>query len=420
MTELAGTLGSYSQATQALAMAADISVSTTNLQRAVVEVGQELADQTQAQARAFRRRKPGQCPADPPQVAVVEVDGGHIQTRQANCPRGVHEKAGKELKVAAVVATQSAIHNEDPQPDVPEKFLHSRRVVRLVQQLHRRAGPIPEEQDFHAAASEEPEKDQAQRPEGKFFDALRTCVATTSSSSEFGPMVAGEAFARGFFSSSRQAFVADGANYNWTIHRTWFSHFEPICDFLHVLCYVYTAAVGVGETSVELWQKYTSWVSACWQGRVEQVCGELQEWVCARRVEWDLPESGDASSLAVESRSREPPPQAESTSESPDGERRKRLESVLTCLGYLTNNASRMNYPRYRERGLPVTSSWVESLVGEFNARLKSRQKYWERGAKAEGLVQVRAALLSQDGRLKMFFAHRQGQPFRRTQRKPK
>jgi hypothetical protein len=30
-----------------------------------------------------------------------------------------------------------------------------------------------------------------------------------------------------------------------------------------------------------------------------------------------------------------------------------------------------MDYPRYRRQGLPVTSSWVESLVGEFNARVK-------------------------------------------------
>jgi len=44
-------------------------------------------------------------------------------------------------------------------------------------------------------------------------------------------------------------------------------------------------------------------------------------------------------------------------------------------LSYLRNNQGRMDYPRYRQEGLPVTSSLVESLVGQFNARLKSRQK---------------------------------------------
>jgi hypothetical protein len=38
---------------------------------------------------------------------------------------------------------------------------------------------------------------------------------------------------------------------------------------------------------------------------------------------------------------------------------------------YLRNNATRMDYPRFRRDGLPTTSSLVESLVGEFNARVK-------------------------------------------------
>ncbi len=42
---------------------------------------------------------------------------------------------------------------------------------------------------------------------------------------------------------------------------------------------------------------------------------------------------------------------------------------------YLRNNRGRMDYPRYRREGLPVTSSWVESLVGEFNGRVKGRDK---------------------------------------------
>jgi hypothetical protein len=34
-----------------------------------------------------------------------------------------------------------------------------------------------------------------------------------------------------------------------------------------------------------------------------------------------------------------------------------------------------MAYPRYCQEGLPVTSSLVESLVREFNARVKVREK---------------------------------------------
>jgi hypothetical protein len=78
-----------------------------------------------------------------------------------------------------------------------------------------------------------------------------------------------------------------------------------------------------------------------------------------------------------------------------------------------------MDYPRYRREGLPVTSSLVESLVGEFNARVKGKDKHWNRSAGeavegGEAILQLRAAVLSQDGRLARFFASRPGCPYRR------
>src|SRR5262249_60277458 len=77
---------------------------------------------------------------------------------------------------------------------------------------------------------------------------------------------------------------------------------------------------------------------------------------------------------------------------------------VAEALSYLENNQSRMDYPRYRREGLPITSSLAESLVGEFNARVKSRQKYWNRPEGAEAILQLRAAVLSGDERLARFF----------------
>jgi hypothetical protein len=86
---------------------------------------------------------------------------------------------------------------------------------------------------------------------------------------------------------------------------------------------------------------------------------------------------------------------------------------VAEALSYLINNQSRMDYPRYRREGLPITSSLVESLVGEFNARFKSRQKFWNRPDGPEPILQLRAAILSEDDRLDRFFAERQGYPYR-------
>jgi hypothetical protein len=52
--------------------------------------------------------------------------------------------------------------------------------------------------------------------------------------------------------------------------------------------------------------------------------------------------------------------------------------------------------------------------VSAFNARVKSRKKFWNRPAGAEAMLQLRAALLSEDGRLERYFAERPGSPYRR------
>jgi hypothetical protein len=80
---------------------------------------------------------------------------------------------------------------------------------------------------------------------------VRTCVATTQDSTAFGPMVAAAAQERAFYEAERRAFVADGAAYNWTIQQGYFPDFEPITDFMHVICYIYLAAWAVGSTEGE-------------------------------------------------------------------------------------------------------------------------------------------------------------------------
>jgi len=216
---------------------------------------------------------------------------------------------------------------------------------------------------------------------------LRTCVASMANSKTFGRLVAAEAQERDFYRAARRAFLADGAAYNWTIQQTHFADFEAIVDCLHVLCYVYAAAWAVWASAAERWDQYVTWLRACWQGRVHEVLGELQVW---------------------QDRLGRPPP----------GEELPRTDArraVAEALSYLTNNAARMDYPRYRQAGLPITSSLAESLVGEFNARVKSRQKYWNRPEGAEAILQLRAAVLSEDGRLERYFAARPGSPNRRA-----
>ena len=183
--------------------------------------------------------------------------------------------------------------------------------------------------------------------------------------------------------------MADGQAYNWTIHKGYFPDFEPIADFLHVLCYVYSSARAVSPDESAGWSRYLAWMRACWQGRVGDVLGELEQW----QAQLGLPPPGEARSAE---------------------DRRDPRRVVWEARSYLGNNRGRMDYPRYRRMGLPTTSSLVESLVGEFNARVKSKQKHWNRPGGAESILQLRAAFLSEDGRLGRFFANRSGCPFRK------
>lgn len=213
-------------------------------------------------------------------------------------------------------------------------------------------------------------------------------AATLRNSQAFGRMVAAEAKERDFYRAPRKAFVADGAPYNWKLHQRYFSGFVPIADFRHVVCYVYRSACAVASDEAKRWDQYVAWLRGCWQGRVAGVIGQLRDW---------------------QGRIGLPPPGQELP---PAGPRR----AVAEALSYFGNNAGRMTYPEYRRAGLPVTSSLVESLVGEVNARVKSKQKYWNRGAGAEAILQLRAALLSEDGRLDRYLGERPGWPYRRRQ----
>ena len=77
--------------------------------------------------------------------------------------------------------------------------------------------------------------------------------------------------------------------------------------------------------------------------------------------------------------------------------------------GYLKNNAERMKYPEYRKAGLPVTSSWIESLIKEINYRIKGTEKFWRHDS-GEAVLQLRADTLSDTQPLTAFWRRWQSQ----------
>jgi hypothetical protein len=366
---------------------AGVEISSRHVQRIAAEIGAEMAKQRDHKAVQQRRRQLPVRVASTPEAVAVEVDGGRMRTREVACGPGVHQQQNKEDKIACLVTLQSQVHETDPQPEPPQSFLEPRRVQRLVQQMQGLSGDRPQEE------AEQEDTPMAEQPQATSEERVptprkqvQTCVASMADSHSFGPLVAAEAQERDFYRAKRRAFLGDGAAYNWAIQRGYFADFEAITDFLHVLCYLYLAAWAVGGDEALRWSIYVGWLRACWQGRVKEVIEELRLW---------------------QGRIGEPPEGEELDAKDP-----RRL--VAEALSYLRNNESRMDYPRYRQQGLPITSSLAESLVGQFNARVKSKQKYWNRPEGAEAILQLRAAVLSEDERLARFFAQRPGNPYRR------
>ena len=201
-------------------------------------------------------------------------------------------------------------------------------------------------------------------------------VASRGTWREFAPLLASAAWSRAFQGAARKAFVGDGAANNWKLQRRFFGSFVPILDFIHALSYVFAAAMA-GRTFAAGWTCYQSWIEWVWQGQVGRVIAALE----ARQAELGAPES-----------------------EEPKTSPRK---VVTRTLGYLRHHQDKMHYDEYRRRGLPISSSLIESVVKQINRRVKGTEKFWsEQGG--EAILQLRADHLSDDQRLAAFWQRRQ------------
>ncbi|MFM8855732.1 MAG: hypothetical protein ACKOI2_00730 [Actinomycetota bacterium] len=183
-------------------------------------------------------------------------------------------------------------------------------------------------------------------------------------------------------------FIGDGLAWNWSIWRTHFPTFTPILDFIHAIQYVYTAAEAWESDGPARWQRYLELAEAIWQGRVDDVIEALRLELVNRG--WTDEE------------------------EISDTDPRRALRDAKR---YLTNNRTRMDYARYRREGLPITSSPMESLIKQINHRVKGTEMFWLQPEGAEAILQIRAASLSEDGRLENYLRRRPGHAFVRRSR---
>lgn len=73
--------------------------------------------------------------------------------------------------------------------------------------------------------------------------------------------------------------------------------------------------------------------------------------------------------------------------------------------GTIDLRTARLNYPTYRQQGLPITSSHIESTVKQLNRRIKGTEKFWSKGA--EALTTLAGDYLSDTPTLESFWQDR-------------
>ena len=381
---------SFARAELTMHKVGDAIVSANTIQRVAGDVGGELA----ARRDADPKNVPvlAERPEEPPALAVVECDGGRARTREPGHGRGVHlsGEGWRETKNACLMRASRKTFEDDPQSEPPVCFCDPKHAAKIAETEALSVASPP-------AAKPPSDKRIAEECDVPFHDdwrpkrLVRTVVSSMKSSRDFGRQMAREAKQRRFFEATAKAFLGDGLPWNWTIWREHFREFTPILDFIHPLSYLFLAAKTVHASSADdAWNQYLAWMRGCWQGEVGQVLDELCVW--QRKLG-------------------EPPPNA------PDTDPRK---IVATTITYLENNRPRMNYPEYRQAGLPVTTAWMESLVKEINYRVKGTEMFWNNPEGAEAILQVRAAALSDDDRLSKYLRSRPGCPFTRRPKPPK
>lgn len=166
------------------------------------------------------------------------------------------------------------------------------------------------------------------------------------------------AVSAGYFQTRLRCFVSDGATWIRTIAEEHFPDAILILDWFHAMEYV-------GDLATEVFGQGTA---------------KAKQWIASRETELWEGRIGAALHAMKDLRER-------------DSMTKKQRELLGRTITYFMNNRDRMDYPRYRELGLPIGSGRVEGLCKTLvGSRCKdSGMRRWTiRGS--EGTLRIRAA----------------------------
>jgi hypothetical protein len=380
---------SFADAAEALSELGELKLLPKRVWRAAKRIGVERVEECRQAAEKYQALPlPAQreSPRDQvPPVACVQMDGGRFQERAripaepsgpsslagedcASAADSPNEGLWREYKAGVLLSMTSAVHAQDPCPELPATFADPGKMREIAREIKGFSSESP----VAVQADEAAGSDYKERP-GRPETLVKSVVASSRDAQAFGPLLASAAYERGFHAAARKAFVADGSATNWGVWRKHFSHYTPILDFVHALMYVYAAAMA-GRSAPEGWSHYRDWAQWLWSGQVDRLLAALTQ----RQGELGLPEKKETDT-----------PRAH----------------VATSLGYLSNHRGRIKYDEYRRQGLPLTSSPVESTIKQINRRIKGTEKFWFDGA--DPMLHLVADRLSQTNVTTQFWSRR-------------
>jgi len=374
---------SFSQASQDILHLVNLAISDERVRRACGHVGDDLNNQQQRLQEAFQSKPlPEQShgkPTDvePPEIACVMCDGGRYQhlDRSVVSPGRRSARKGehwKESRIGLQVSMSGEQHESDPQPTLPPELRYGAMADKLSE-----IGKTGAKLDFldETAAAEET---SAAASDGLVGPTLehRYVVASRQSWEAFGPLLASQAWYRGFAAATRKVFVSDGSATIEKLQQTHFSHYTSVLDILHALSYGLAAARVVSDNEASAERKYDSWAAKIWEGRVDIVIDELTAY--GRKFG---------------------PPPSDARSDDP-------REIIRRSRVYYENHACRMDYPSYRRAGFPLTSSLMESMVKQVSRRVKGSEKYWSSPG-GEAILRLCGEYLSDDKPMRAYWDQR-------------
>jgi hypothetical protein len=199
---------SFDEAAEALADLAEVTISGRHVGRIAAELGQQFEAERDHQVEQFLAHQLKSEVETRPALAVVGVDRGQLQIRDEGDGPGAHNGSWREDKITVLATVAVATSELDREPDLPACFRDQNYVENLVCGIGGQSAISPSDPQLECPTVTLPmatDKEDSPRKPPELL--VRTYVASTRSSDEFGPMVAAEAQRRNFNSAVHRVFL---------------------------------------------------------------------------------------------------------------------------------------------------------------------------------------------------------------------